>query len=83
MIESIEQKDIEFLVSTGKLKYSMPASLSKAEKITSIKRMEEIVDENCEEAEMDPGNGEAGGAGEKDYQWKLSELIKNLIRKQK
>lgn len=51
IIESIEQKDVEFLVSTGKLKYSMPASLSKAEKITSIKRMEEIVDENCEEAD--------------------------------
>ena len=49
MIESIEQKDVEFLVSTGKLKYSMPASLSKAEKITSIKRMEEIVDENCDD----------------------------------
>jgi hypothetical protein len=51
MIESIEQKDVEFLVSTGKLKYSMPASLSKAEKITSIKRMEEIVDENCDDAD--------------------------------
>lgn len=51
MIESIEQKDVEFLVSTGKLKYSMPASLSRAEKITSIKRMEEIVDENCDDAD--------------------------------
>ena len=51
MIEEIEQKDVEFLVSTGKLKYSLPASLSKAEKITSIKRMEEIVDDNCEEAD--------------------------------
>ena len=51
MIESIEQKDVEFLVSTGKLKYSMPASLSKAEKITSIKRMEEIVDEKCDDAD--------------------------------
>ena len=51
MIESIEQKDVEFLISTGKLMYSLPAPLSKAEKITSIKRMEEIVDENCEEAD--------------------------------
>lgn len=46
MIEEIEKKDVEFLVSTGKLRYSLPASLSKAEKITSIKRMEELVDEN-------------------------------------
>lgn len=40
MIEEIEQKDVEFLISTGKLKYSVPISLSKAKKITSIKRME-------------------------------------------
>ena len=46
MIEEIEKKDVEFLVSTGKLRFSLPVSLSKSEKITSIKRMEEIVDEN-------------------------------------
>ena len=28
MIEEIEQKDVEFLISTGKLKYSVPISLS-------------------------------------------------------
>lgn len=49
MIEEIEQKDVEFLISTGKLKYSVPISLSKAKKITSIKRMEEIVDENMDD----------------------------------
>ena len=49
MIEEIEQKDVEFLISTGKLKYSVPISLSKAEKITSIKRMEEIVDKNMDD----------------------------------
>lgn len=51
MIEEIEQKDVEFLISTGKLKYSVPVSLSKAKKITSIKQMEEIVDENCDDAD--------------------------------
>ena len=49
MIEEIEKKDVEFLVSTGKLRFSLPVSLSKSEKITSIKRMEEIVDENRDE----------------------------------
>lgn len=51
MIVEIEQKDVEFLISTGKLKYSLPISLSKAKKITSIKRMEEIVDENRDDAD--------------------------------
>ena len=51
MIESIEQKDVEFLVSTGKLKYSLPASLSRITNIQSVKQMEEIVDENREEAD--------------------------------
>ena len=49
MIEEIEQKDVEFLISTGKLKYSVPICLRKIEKITSIKRMEEIVDENMDD----------------------------------
>lgn len=49
MIIEIEKKDVEFLISTGKLKYSLPISLSKAKKITSIKRMKEIVDENIDE----------------------------------
>ena len=49
MIEEIEQKDVKFLISTGKLKYSLPISLNKAEKIISIKRMEEIVDKNIDE----------------------------------
>lgn len=51
MIEEIEQKDVEFLISTGKLKYSLPISLSKAKKIASIKQMEEIVDENRDDAD--------------------------------
>ena len=51
MIEEIKQKDVEFLISTGKLKYSLPISLSKAKKIASIKQMEEIVDENRDDAD--------------------------------
>lgn len=51
MIEEIEKKDVEFLISTGKLKYSVPVSLSKAKKISSIKQMEEIVDENIDEGD--------------------------------